>query len=218
MTGATPVECGCRFAVIESLEDVLERPPEPAGSSAALSFADGSPVPQTLRTSVVPLWNHQALFLIFSGAYQRPVPPVPERIDRTERLWELEEVYECFVGLDARQSQTYLEFEVAPDGRWIDLQINFQGGFTGKAPLAPTGFRCRSSVSSGIWSSVFQIPWPALGCSSDLPGCLDCNFYRSVPASLGGHLMSWAPVGYGERCFHRPEKFGRMVLHRLSNP
>jgi hypothetical protein len=161
---------------------------------------------------VLSLWNRQALFVVFVGACESTPPSPCGTAGRTERLWELQEVVECFIGREARRDNAYWEFEVAPDGRWLDLDIRLRDGRISGDSSNNTGFRCHSKVEAGVWSAALEIPWALLSPSGDSPETWECNFYRAAPEQLGGYLMAWSPTGYGPQCFHRPERFGRLIL------
>lgn len=186
--------------------------------SAVLSFADGSVVPPHLHTSIRSAWNESSLFVLFEVTYSR-LRLTPENVPRepsgkTLRLWEHSDVVECFIGSNAAATRRYKEFQVAPDGRWIDIAIDQNADTCTGDMLWISGARFRSTVDhpSNCWRAIMDIPWRSLGISPLLHTVLDCNFYRATGKFHGDELYAWSPTGYGDNCFHRAEKFGKLEI------
>jgi hypothetical protein len=185
--------------------------------AAELRFADGSPVPEELKTSIWSCWNRIWLFIFFEGRYDslRMIDGCNSSAPaRMLELWDKSDVFEVFIGSDARRSFKYKEFQIAPDGHWLDIDVTKN----------PDGLKPDYSWSSGmaalslidgkkkIWRSGLAIPWQALGIMPQVGTSIDCNFYRASGEYHGAQLLSWSPTGYGNQCFHRPEHFGRLIL------
>jgi hypothetical protein len=179
-----------------------------------LRYADGTVVPPTLTTSVRGFWNDESLFIRMSGVFQRLRIMHPPRQDdlraKTRGLWKQSDVFEAFLGVDAASTGRYFEFQFGPDGRWNDLAIDAVGTFQADEHWA-SGLQVKAHVDTDqcIWRAVIQIPWIAFGTG---PATLEGNFYRASGAYHGDELLAWSPTGYGERCFHRPARFGRVAL------
>jgi hypothetical protein len=212
MTGTIVPTCESSFEAHCSLEEVPRFFTERQHRVVSLTCADGSHVVPERETRVLSLWNLHALYVLFVGAHPGKLRSPPDRARKTENLWEIQEVVECFIGQEARRNNAYWEFEVAPDGCWLDLDVRLHQGRVVSDSSGETGFRCRSKVEGGVWSAVLEIPWSLLSPLAEAPRMWDCNFYRAAPWGLGGHLMAWSPTGYGPQCFHQPGKFGRLIL------
>jgi len=121
----------------------------------------------------------------------------------------LSEVVEVFIGAGARETGRYREFEAAPDGRWIALEVQTDSsGVRGYQDA--TEFKCAvARYPGGLWKAALEIPWREIGGRN--PVC-PANFYRSVPGDGAGELYAWSPTGSGPHCFHRPERFGELVM------
>src|SRR2546429_1920176 len=80
--------------------------------------------PDTRReTQVRLLWTPDSLYLRFDARYRTiTVFPDAEPGGRRDCLWD-RDVCEAFLQPDSSQSRNYKEFEVAPNGFWIDLDI-----------------------------------------------------------------------------------------------
>src|ERR1700681_2794516 len=75
------------------------------------------------QTEVRLLWTSEFLYLKFIARYR--LITVFENADadgRRDNLWD-RDVAEVFLQPDPRQTRRYKEFEVSPNGFWIDLEI-----------------------------------------------------------------------------------------------
>ena len=183
-----------------------------------LQNADGSIPPADLETKVKISWNQSFLFVIFQGRFSElryaSSHSYETKDGKTFLLWEQSDVYEVFVGTDVRKRRTYSEFQVGPDARRLDILVVKQQE-TVKADFNWTsGFRCSSMIQQAAktWDSVFEIPWKALGANYDSHSEWNINFYRASGRFHGDELLAWSPVGTGEKAFHRPEKFGKIIF------
>jgi hypothetical protein len=174
--------------------------------------ADGSEPPQMLASRVGMEWNNQNLFIFFRGRFDtlRLVPPdQPSPMHgKTHKLWEQSDVFEIFIGPNARQSGLYKEFQVSPDSRWLDIDVNRQLGISNHHWYS--GMRCKSIIDKEmqIWTSIVELPWNCFGSYKRTEEQWNVNFYRASGTFHGEQLMAWSPTGLGERCFHRFEHFG----------
>jgi hypothetical protein len=204
-------------APFSSVEEAVQIDPAVTNGSGSLHGLNGSRVSATGKTFFCCFWNRTSLFVVFSSGGSReiknPAVILPQQTRRTPELWDLSEVVEVFVGPDARQTGRYFEFEVAPDGRWIALDVlKDSAGLHGNQEWE-TEFRCAVSChpSQEVWKAALEIPWRDLG-GYYPAGRWYGNFYRSIPGPGKGKLLAWSPTGTGPHCFHCPERFGELVL------
>lgn len=180
-----------------------------------LHLADGNEPPASIATRVGVEWNSCGLFVYFRGMFEQLRLPLAKdhtlNQGKTYRLWELSDVYEVFIGIRARETRMYKEFQIAPDGQWFDSDVNRQLGMSNH--YWHSSFRCKSFVDKEfhIWSAILELPWSCFGLQKKQEVPLDVNFYRASGKRHGDELLSWSPTGYGEKCFHRPEHFGSIV-------
>lgn len=177
-----------------------------------LHFADGNEPPQSIATRIGVEWNESGILIYFRGRYEQlrlapiDVKNIPN--SKTHKLWELSDVYEVFIGVNASETKIYKEFQVAPDSRWIDIDVNKQLGISNH--FWHSGFIARSFVDKEmqIWTSIFELPWNCFGLNKKYEDKWNVNFYRASGKFHGDELLAWSATGYGEKCFHRPEHFG----------
>jgi hypothetical protein len=80
-------------------------------------------------------WTFYNLYLLFTCAYDANEPlnlkPDPDLEKETNELWNWD-VVEVFLGADANNIRRYKEFEISPQGEWVDLDVghrrDVQGG------------------------------------------------------------------------------------------
>lgn len=179
-----------------------------------LEFANGSPTPSSIMTQVGVEWNEHSLFVFFRGRFEKlrfETNRTDEMLQKkTHRLWELSDVFEVFIGPRATERRMYKEFQVAPDGRWLDIDVFNALGTSNH--MWYSGFKAKSFVDEEmkIWSSILELPWHCFGASYDNESEWDVNFYRASGNAHGDELLAWSPPGTGPRCFHRPEHFGKI--------
>jgi len=208
----------CPRSPFASLEEIRLEDSQGWPRPAPLYMADGALPPPELATSVRCFWNDAYLFSIFCCAYRnlKIISDLPESPAdrRTPLLWERSDVVEVFIGAGARDTGRYCEIQVAPDGRWMDMRIERRDDGVHQDPGWASGIRCTSFIdaSVGEWRSALAVPWKSLDSRGAGTGAWDCNFYRASGSTHGDELLAWAPTGYGNQCFHRPEKFGRLEL------
>ena len=199
---------------------LLEASPTRFKHVISLSMADGGSPPPSLRTSAVTFYTDEYLVILFEGSFAtlREAPPVKNTdvTRKTPMLWETADVFEFFVGSGARVMQSYREFQVAPDGRWLDLSVLHQDGKIVGDDSWHSGCRCSSfvDIERKTWRSLLQIPWTSLGEEPPANANWRCNYYRASGRFHGDQLLAWSPTGIGPGCFHRTEHFGTLVIQR----
>jgi len=169
----------------------------------------GRPV-EPLRTEVRSRWTDSSLYLFFICPYQDlNLHPSPQTKADTSHLWNWD-VAEAFIGSDFQHIRRYKEFELSPQGEWLDLDIDLdqphQDGSTWNS-----GFETAARIDpeKKIWYGAMRIPFAAIDPQSpSIGGRLRINFFRSQGASH--QLLAWqAPMG---ESFHAPEHFGILEL------
>jgi len=172
----------------------------------------GRPVKQ-LRTEVRSRWTDSSLYLLFICPYEDlNLKPSPQTRTDTNQLWNWD-VAEIFIGSDFDHIRRYKEFELSPQGEWIDLDIDldldqrhredawkWNSGFETVARIDP---------EKKIWYGAMRIPFAAIDPQPPhISGRFRANFFRSQGASR--QLLAWqAPMG---ESFHAPEHFGILEL------
>lgn len=156
-------------------------------------------------TEVRLLWSDEMLFLRFVCRYRSLT--VFEEADsngRRDRLWE-RDVAEVFLQPDRFGTRYYKEFEVAPNGFWIDLEIAPEG-----LKHIASGMRSEGTIDAGRreWVARIAIPMRSLVRNFDPTHTWRANFFRCEGVDPQRFFSAWQPTHTPEPQFHVPERFG----------
>lgn len=171
----------------------------------------GRPI-KPLRTEVRSRWTDSSLYLLFICPYEDlNLHPSPQTKSDTNHLWNWD-VAEAFIGSDFQHIRQYKEFELSPQGEWLDLDIDLDQPHRDGSKWN-SGFETAARIDpeKKIWYGAMRIPFAAIDSKPPHAGSrLRINFFRSQGASH--QLLAWqAPMG---ESFHAPEHFGILELTR----
>jgi len=202
----------CHRSPFKSVDEITSETLSSIDFNLLLSFADGTEAPSKISTRAALFYNDDFLFILFFGRYEQLRLSESSKEEwKTMQLWEQSDVYEVFVGVNAAIEKKYKEFQLSPDGRYFDSDVDlangtsnhqWESGLQGISMVFPTPQK---------WYSVFGIPWKCF--SQDYKNdIIHINLYRASGKFHGDELLALCPTGYGSKCFHRPEKFGKLVI------
>jgi len=159
------------------------------------------------ETQVRVLWSRQHLYLRFECRYRELF--VFEDSDpngRRDHLWD-RDVAETFLQPDPSRAGFYREFEVSPNGMWIDLDI-FPGGL---ADLK-SGLQRSVAVNEKLqtWTAELAIPMKSLTANFNPSSIWRANFYRVEGRNEPRAYLAWQPTNTPQPNFHVPSAFGRL--------
>ncbi|HKV62805.1 MAG TPA: carbohydrate-binding family 9-like protein [Candidatus Acidoferrum sp.] len=161
------------------------------------------------NTEVRSLWTPESLYVRFRARYRViTVFPDAEASGRRDQLWD-RDVVEVFLQPDPSQLRRYLEFEVSPNGFWIDLDIASRE----KRDLK-SGLRRRVVLNKAgkTWVAELALPMKCLVEQFDPEAKWRVNFYRVEGAEEPRFYSAWQPTRTPEPNFHVPEAFGELVF------
>jgi alpha-galactosidase len=126
---------------------------------------------------------------------------------RRDHLWD-RDVAEAFLQPpEAASPRFYKEFEIGPNGMWIDLDISPAG-------LKDLESRLTRAVHldhrSKIWSAELAIPMKSFTAAFDPAKSWRANFYRVEGEREPRRYMAWQPTYTPEPNFHVPHAFGQL--------
>jgi Carbohydrate family 9 binding domain-like len=162
------------------------------------------PDPQR-ETEVRLLWSDDRLFIRFQCCYRTvDVFPDADPNGRRHELWD-RDVAEVFLQPDRFGEKFYKEFEISPNGMWLDLDISPQG-----LRHLTSGMRSRVTVDEAarIWTAELAIPMTALTESFDPAQSWRVNLFRCEGLDPQRFYSAWRPTETNEPNFHVPQKFG----------
>lgn len=167
------------------------------------------------ETEVRMLWTAKTLFLRFHCKY-RAITVFSDAAASgwRDQLWD-RDVAEVFLQPDTSELRRYKEFEVSPNGYWIDLDIAH-----GEKHDLKSGMRRRVVLdeSARTWTAELAIPMKSLVEKFDPSATWRVNFYRVEGPSEPRFYSAWRPTRSPVPNFHVPEAFGELVFIAGSTP
>jgi len=167
------------------------------------------------ETEVRLLWTPETFFLRFRAKYRLiTVFPDAEPNGRRDQLWD-RDVAEVFLQPDASNLRRYKEFEVSPNGFWIDLDIA-----PGEKHDLNSGLRRRVTLDEArkMWVAELALPMKCLVHRFNPAATWRVNFYRVEGATEPRFYSAWRPTGTPAPNFHVPEAFGELVFASSPSP
>ncbi|MFI5183415.1 MAG: carbohydrate-binding family 9-like protein, partial [Vicinamibacteria bacterium] len=138
--------------------------------------------------------------------------PNPTTRDETPQLWDWD-VAEAFVGTDFENIKRYKEFEVSPQGEWVDLAIDLSAEPAAYDARWNSGYEVKARLDrrARVWYGEMRIPMGAIDSRTPEPGReMRINLYRMQGPPASRRFITWQPVN--SDWFHTPEAFGRLRL------
>jgi hypothetical protein len=165
------------------------------------------------RTEVRSRWTKDNAYFLFICPYQQlHLHPNPKTTSETNKLWDWD-VAEIFVGSDFEHIRRYKEFELSPQGEWVDLNIDRDHPLPEGGWLWNSGFEVKARIDRAkkIWYGEMRIPMKSIDTRTPAAGLeMRINFYRCQGAGTQRKFIAWQPTNAAT--FHVPEAFGRMKL------
>lgn len=172
----------------------------------------GQPTPAN-RFETRSRWTGEHLYFLFVCPYQElTLKPDPSTTRETNKLWEWD-VAEVFVGADFKNIRQYREYQVSPQGEWVDLDIDRdqpkpEGGWQWNSSFT---VKARIDKQNRIWYGEMKIPIASIDARPAKAGNeMRINLYRLAGTNPDRISTAWQPTG--QRSHHVPESFGRLVL------
>jgi hypothetical protein len=193
-------------------------PNSPFWGAARPVFMDkdsfGKTVPR-YRTEVRTRWTKKNLYFLFTCPYEQlHLKPNPNTTQETNELWNWD-VAEVFIGSDFADIKRYKEFEVSPQGEWVDLDINLHNPHHEDGWTWNSEFEARAKIDQEkhLWYAAMRIPLSAIDLRPPAAGNkLRINLFRSQGPPDHHQEITWQPTL--SKTFHVPERFGLIRLAR----
>jgi hypothetical protein len=183
-----------------------------APSVIAANDAKGNLVPGH-RTEIFLQWTGNNLYLLFVCPYEElNLKPDPSLTVESYELWNWD-VAEVFIGDNFKNIRRYKEFEVSPQGEWVDLDVNLDNPPHEVGWVWQSGCEVAARIDAPqkVWYGFMRIPWLSI---DSRPAAVDnelrINFYRGQGKEPNRKLIAWQPTN--KATFHAPEAFGTLKL------
>lgn len=165
------------------------------------------------RTEVRTRWTKSNLYFLFVCPYEElHLKPVPNTHKETNELWNWD-VAEVFIGTDFTNIKHYKEFEISPQGEWVDLDIDLSKPHHEDGWTWNSGFEAKARIDEAthIWYGAMRIPLAAIDALPPIVGnTMRINLFRSQGPPPHQQAVTWqSPM---RDSFHVPERFGLIRL------
>jgi hypothetical protein len=174
--------------------------------------SQGKDVPG-FQTEVRIRWTKNHLYFLFSCPFDELyLKPTPETSRETYELWNWD-VAEVFIGADFKDIQRYQEFEVSPQGEWVDLDIDLHKPHHETGWTWNSGFAKAARIDRGAhrWYAAMKIPLSVIDHRRPAAGnTFRMNLFLSEGPPSQHREVTWQPPM--RNTFHVPERFGMLKL------
>jgi hypothetical protein len=156
------------------------------------------------------LWSQEQLFIRFHCRFREIY--VHDGIPcRRHKLW-LRDVAEVFVRPGTDDLRHYKEFEIGPNGDWLDLDIN-----EGQKSILFCDLKSRVAcdAEAGIWIAEFALPMNCLTAQFGPDQVWRVNLFRIEGQEPNRFYSAWRPTHTSQPNFHVPELFGELHFSEL---
>jgi hypothetical protein len=172
----------------------------------------GNPIPGA-PTEIRSRWTKAHLYLLYICPYDElNLKPEPDRSAETPRLWNWD-VSEAFIGSGFERIGRYKEFQVSPQGEWVDLDIDRENPKGQAGGKWNSGFTVAARIDpqAKIWYGLMRIPFADIDARPPEKGReLRAGLYRIAGVAPRRTHYTWRPTG--QASFHVPQAFGLIRL------
>jgi len=180
------------------------------GAAEGISFCSdwqGKNPDADRQTQVRMLWTPKTLYLRFECRYRELfVFEDSDANGRRDQLWD-RDVAETFLQPDPSRARYYREFEVSPNGMWIDLDIFPEGLRNLESEMERSVWLDREHHT---WDAEIAIPMRALTADFDPAAEWRVNFFRVEGPREPRFYSAWRATNTPQPSFHVPEAFGKL--------
>jgi hypothetical protein len=169
-----------------------------------------------LKTEVRAFWTDSDLYLLFVSPYNElnlwlPADNSKDRL----KLWD-RDVVEFFLGDDWTDIKHYREFEIAPTGDWVDLNIDLGRDISDAEWNSGWQRQGRIDEEHHIWYAAARVPLKSVSEHPVKAGTKwRANLYRidGLGEDPQRHFLCWQPTCVVNRDpNHVPEHFGTLIF------
>ncbi|MFN7926659.1 MAG: carbohydrate-binding family 9-like protein [Blastocatellia bacterium] len=166
----------------------------------------GEAAPTALTTTARVLWTPEEIVFGYECAYTELDVDVEFDVNEERHaLWD-RDVCEAFIRSPLESDhRIYKEFEVAPTGQWVDLQIN-------RIDLThewrwQSGMKTAAQIGAEKWRAAMVIPFSAFGIAPKLGDVWAANLFRVSRWHGERQFLAYAPTFTEKPSYHVPERF-----------
>jgi hypothetical protein len=155
------------------------------------------------------LWSDSAIYVRFEANTGEPIimSEKPNVLTKTRGLWD-RDVCEIFLAPKREDFRHYFEFEIAPNGEWIDLGIYQKPDERITDWDYNSGMKSAARIERDKVIMAIKVDWKAFGATPKAGDVWLGNILRAMGSEPNRGYLTWSPTMTKEANFHVPEKFG----------
>lgn len=172
-------------------------------------YWNGEKAPKGRHFEAQFLWSDTALYVRFEANQKEPivVSEKPNLVTKTRGLWD-RDVCEIFLAPNREEFRKYFEFEIAPNGEWIDLGIHQKPDERITDWDYNSGMKSAAKIKKDEVVMAMKIEWKAFGATPKAGDVWLGNILRAMGTEPNRGYLTWQPTMTEQANFHVPEKFG----------
>ncbi len=173
-------------------------------------YWSGEDAPKGRHFSAKLLWSDSAVYVRFEANRGEPLvmSEKPNLTTKTKGLWD-RDVCEIFLAPKREEFRKYFEFEIAPNGEWLDLGIHQTPEKRITDWDYSSGMKSAARIEKDKVIMAIKVEWKAFGVDAPKAGDVWLgNILRAVGKDPTRGYLAWSPTMTKEANFHVPEKFG----------
>lgn len=172
-------------------------------------YWSGENAPKERQFKAKLLWSDSAIYIRFEANQSEPlfISEKPNLETKTKGLWD-RDVCEIFLAPDKEEFRKYFEFEIAPNGEWIDLGIYQKPDERITDWDYDSEMQSKSLIGKDKVLMAIKIEWKAFGAIPKEGDIWLGNIFRCIGAGEMRGYLAWSPTFTNQPSFHVPEKFG----------
>lgn len=153
------------------------------------------------------LWSDAFLFVRFHCRFRRIYVYDGGNV-RRDQLWT-HDVAELFIRPGTDDPMHYREFEISPNGDWLDLDIDH-----GQKSILYCDLTSRvlMDADASVWSAELAIPFNCLTDAFHPDEVWRLNLFRIEGPEPNRFYSAWRPTFTPKPNFHVPEHFGELLF------
>ena len=163
------------------------------------------------RAEIRSRWTKEHVYFLFIGKYEKlTLKSDPDTEKETYRLW-MKDCFEVYLGADPEKPNRYGEFQMSPQGEFLDLDIDStkpRPGFNGEQKW-DSGMKVKARIDEKkkIWYGEMCIPIKAVDSRpAEVGREMKINLFRQDGEGKNRVFLGWQPTGVWNP--HHPDKFG----------
>lgn len=172
-------------------------------------YWSGASAPKDRHFMVNIVWSDTAVYVRFEANQKEPLI-ISEKANletKTRGLWD-RDVCEIFLAPNKDEFRKYFEFEIAPNGEWIDLGIHQKPDERITDFEYVSGMKSAAKIENDKIIMAVKIEWKAFGKTPKAGDIWLGNIFRCVGSGETRGYLAWSPTETKMPNFHVPEKFG----------